>query len=194
MIRNNKIKKERQIIYSTNFFQKFLRKFSYVWHQAGESPTNRLNRFGIRVMPTHSRLWNFIKKFNSLKLIWYAINFNQTPNTFYRALDLATFLKPKNIFFIGRNSQMEEWLKANKNNKSYTLKYKYFFKTIAPHIETWEINEKKSLLRQIYYESQYLNMMSEVFKEIKFYSLENNICYGDFFDKSEANKYLKEKY
>jgi hypothetical protein len=179
----------RIINFDLRFIDKVLIKFSYKWHQNGFEPANILNRYGIKTFPYESRLVKYLLKYQIFSKIWYKINFFQTPNTFYRALDLSVTSEVKYIFFIGRNSQIDDWLNTGiKFNQSIEVKYSYFF---TNNFIRLKINDFQSILREIYYSSQYIKMLNCIFVDKRIISLENTFCYKDFFDQNFATKYLK---
>jgi len=159
-----KIEPKRIIKFDMGILGKSIYKLLYVWHQDGSRPNNRVKRNGIRTWPTHSRIWSLIKKSKILSRAWYVINFYQTPNTFYRALDLACNINAGEVCFVGRNSQISEWLRSENKNKDglIQLRYNYFFSDVEQKLE---IERFDGLLRELYYSSQYIIMLKTIFPE-----------------------------
>ena len=184
-----KIDPKRKIIFKIGILGKFLYRLLYVWHQDGSRPDNRIKRIGIRTWPAHSRCWSLIKKIKILSRAWYAINFYQTPNTFYRALDLACNINTREVCFVGRNSQISEWLNCGNKNKNgqISLSYNYFFTDLKQKLILGKFD---GLLRELYYSSQYIMMLKALFPGINFVSLERIICYLDYFSIDHEQKYM----
>jgi hypothetical protein len=179
---------ERVIKFNFSFFEKLLIKFSFKWHQDGSNPALLSNRLGIKTFPTESRI---AKKYINNKFFakfWYKLNFCQTPNTFYRALDLALKLDFDEITFVGRNSQIDEWLLKTASDDHIPIEYSYFFAdvSIAMKIKNFE-----AILRELYYSSQYIHMLQLIYPKRKFFSLEKSVCYKDYYSIQYSNMYLK---
>lgn len=179
----------RLMKFEFSFWEKLMIKFSFKWHQDGSAPAAILNRIGIKTFPYETRIFRSFIKNNFFGRVWYKINFCQTPNTFYRALDLASGLRANEVLFIGRNSQIDSWLHdvVPDENGSIPISYNYFF---SNHPIGMRINCFEGLLREQYYSSQYIKMMSHVFPEKQFISLERSQCYKDFYHVQFAKNYL----
>lgn len=184
----NLFNKKRVVNFDFTILEKLLIKFCYKWHQNGGEPVNFFNKYGFKTFPYESRFIKYFIKFKFLNSFWYKLNFCQTPNTFYRALDLAIKSNSKNILFIGRNSQIDDWLSSGKkNNYSVEVKYSYFFTN--KHINL-SINNFQSIIREIYYSSQYIKMLNSLFTNKNFLSLEGTYCYKDYVDDDFTFKYF----
>lgn len=179
---------DRVLYFDFSFLDKLLIKFSYKWHQDGSAPKVATNKYGIKTFPFESR---FAKRFISNSFfsnIWYKLNFCQTPNTFYRALDLSVKSGACEIVFVGRNSQIDEWLDKEKYDaKPISIEYAYFFSEIVIKME---IKNFQSILRESYYSSQYIKMLSNIHSDKSFVSLEKCYCYKDFYSKELSGKYF----
>lgn len=179
----------RIIEFDVGILGKILYRFLYVWHQDGSAPKSKIKRNGIRTWPAHSRWWGLIKRFGILCRAWYVINFYQTPNTFYRALDLACNINAGEVCFVGRNSQISEWLNFWNKEKDgeICLRYNYFFSDLEQKLI---VNKFSSILRESYYSAQYIEMLKAVFPRLRYISLERIICYLDYCSIEHEEKYM----
>lgn len=185
------INPNRIMKFDVGIFGKILHRFLYTWHQDGSEPKNKIKRNGVRTWPTHSRWWDMIKDFKILSRAWYVINFYQTPNTFYRALDVACNLNTSEVCFVGRNSQISEWLNFENKDKDgqIYLRYNYFLSNAE---QILPIDKFNSILRESYYSSQYIEMLKAVFPGLRFISLERIICYLDYFSIEHEERYMED--
>jgi hypothetical protein len=180
--------KHRIIQFDFSLLDKLFIKFSYKWHQDGSSPNNILNKLGLKTFPFESRLAKKLIKNRYFAMLWYKINFSQTPNTFYRALDLAIKLNFNQILFIGRNSQIDDWIMRNSTNGGpVEISYSYFFTDLSIKMK---VNNFESIIREMYYSSQYINMLKKINDNKIFISLEKSFCYKDFFQDEFEKIYL----
>lgn len=174
-----------------SLFESLISKVLYLWHQDGSEPSALTRRFGYRSWPTHSRIWWLVKKSNILKKLWYKLNFLQTPNSFYKALDLACTLSPREIFFVGRNSQLDEWLRTERRNNdgSLSVEYRYYFSDVVMPLK---IKSYNVIMREMLYSSMYMHMMRDLFPQIRFFSLEKVSSYLDFYSEERKKDYIIE--
>ena len=183
-IKNKKIENfsnSKEIIWlQDSFLFKLFYRFAYTHTKDDVVPKTFLKKYGFRTKPYSSRFFKFfIKKFDNEKLsrLWYLINRVQYPSTFYTAIDLAVSFECKNLTFSGFNSDISDWLIAEKNNNKYEIPYKYFFGEI---FDPLYFSDKSSIIREILLSLEYLQMVADVFKiNIINYNKEN--IYSDFW-------------
>lgn len=180
---------DRIVNFDFSFLDKVLIKFSYKWHQDGSEPTLFFNKYGIKTFPFESRFAKNNVKYALFGRLWYKINFCQTPNTFYRALDLALKTNIKEIIFLGRNSQINDWLlEGAYSGNRIPINYSYFFANVSIEMQ---IKNFESILRELYYSSQYIRMLTVIYPDRNFFSLEKSVCYKDHYSAQYFNMYLK---
>jgi hypothetical protein len=170
--------------YNLTFFDKLLSKVSYTWGQDGREPSKLTNRYGLKFYPYESRVIKKIPK--KLLLYWYKAVLAQTPNSFYKAMDIAKQLNAREILYIGRNSQISEWLDSEKIDDYIHAEYDHFYSqaTQVSHIMSYE-----KVIREMYFSSQYINLLESV-SSIECISLVDKTPYRDFFNKEVSSKYL----
>lgn len=188
-VKNINLNCDRFITFKKNFFLNVMNLMMYSWHMDGSEPVSITKRYGIRSWPVHSRIWPFVKSFKTISRLWYLMNFHQTPNTFYRALDLASNLNTREICFVGKNSQMLQWLNTENRSrdKEILLRYNYFFSEVTQELRTRKF---EYILRDAYYSSQYIEMLKNIFPNIDYICLEQTLCYLDYFSLDHQHRYM----
>lgn len=118
----------------------------------------------------------FITKSNFLSKLWYNINFMQTPNSFYYALDFGLRKRVDNIYFCGRNSDIFSWKEQIKKQGFFV--YNHFFADEADIIESKSVS---NLDNEIKFSRAYLRMLRGLFPKVNFFCLEKeNEVFAEF--------------
>ena len=167
---------------------KILYKISYKWGQDGRDPKDFLNKYGLKLFPNESRLFKLLSNSKKVVSIWYELVLRQTPNTFYFALDLAGNLNSKKILFIGRNSQIDQWLelKNKDNNGKIVCNYNYFFSKNSIQID---IKKYSYILREVLFSCQYVELFKKRWN-VEIFCLSDTMPYKDFYNKRVSDKYM----
>ncbi len=188
----NYFEKSRIIGFNKNtILDKILYKISYTWGQDGREPNIFLKKYGLKFFPNESRLFKLLSYSKRVVSIWYTLVLSQTPNTFYLALDLAGNFNPKNVFFIGRNTQIEQWLDLKNRDKNgrLTCNYNHFF---SKNKTTIDILNYSSILREILFSCQYIELFKKRWN-VGMFCLTDVMPYKDFYDSKISDKYMIKK-
>lgn len=133
----------------------------------------------------------FITKSNFLSKLWYNINFMQTPNSFYYALDFGLRKRVKNIYFCGRNSDIYSWKEQIKKQGFFV--YGHFF---AQETDIIESKSASNLDNEIKFSRAYLRMLRNLFPKINIFCVEStNKVFLEFLPSKEhfSTKFERKK-
>lgn len=179
---------ERLITSRYGLLDKILYRLSYTWYQNGQLPTGFWKRWGLKMYPIESRLVRLLLRFKWFAVFWYEIVKAQTPNTFYMALDLAGYLSPRNVIFVGRNSQLEDWLRQDRDiNGNLECNYNYFF---ADHVQKISVKSIEGLMREAVFSSQYIELFRIRYQLEEVCSLIDSVPYRDCYSSKMNSKYI----
>ena len=140
--------------------------------QTGSKSKNSL----IAIDTNPEKFLSFVKYSKFLSKMWYKMNFMQTPNSFYYALDFGIQFNSKNIFFCGRNSDTYSW--KDQVSKTGKFDYGYFFE---PETESIEIASSGLLNHEINFSRSYIKMLQALFPRINILCVErDNLVFQEF--------------
>ena len=151
-------------------------RLSNLFYRKNHQNGTQSSRFRIAIHTWPDKYHKYIGKSTFLAKLWYNINFMQTPNSFYNAIDFGLRKNVNNIFFCGRNSDIYLWKEQIKKQGFFV--YGYFF---ADETEKIGSSSTSNLDNEIKFSRAYFRMLKGLFPKVNFFCIEKgNKVFAEF--------------